>query len=142
MDGIFFDESPHQYTQEAVDFMLSASRVVKDAQGFQRSKMVIRNPGVVPDSRFADPNTDVNVVFEQSYDEYKLKEPELLALDDDRLHRSYMVHSLPTMDRVEMRGFVDVLSRRAEYLFVTNNAERYYEQFGVDWSDFIGAIAR
>jgi hypothetical protein len=40
MNSVFFDESPYQYTQEAVEFMLSASRAVKDAQGFQKSKVV------------------------------------------------------------------------------------------------------
>jgi hypothetical protein len=95
---------------------------------------VIRNPGVVPDSRFTDSNTDINVVFEQSYEEYKLKESELSAMDHDQTHRCYMVHSLLTMAGNEMRSFVDMLSRRAGYLFVTNNAERYYEQFGSDWS--------
>jgi hypothetical protein len=40
MDGIFFDESPHQYSSEAVNFMLSASRAVKDATGFQGLKTV------------------------------------------------------------------------------------------------------
>lgn len=161
MDGVFFDEAPHNFTQKAVDFMLSASLAVKDAQGFQRSKVVcsgysgptanyvvnsmvqvIRNPGVVPDNRFADPNTDINVVFEQSYDEYELKEPELSAMNHDRLHRCYMVHSLPTLDRGKMRGFVNSLSRGAGHLFVTHNAEHYYEQFAGDWSDFISAIAK
>jgi len=40
MDGIFFDESPHQYTAEAVDFMLRASRAVKEATGLQGSRTV------------------------------------------------------------------------------------------------------
>jgi hypothetical protein len=40
MDGIFFDESPHQYSVEAVDFMLKASRAVKDATGLQGAKTV------------------------------------------------------------------------------------------------------
>ena len=40
IDGIFFDESPHEYTAKAVQFMLSATRAVKDATGFQGSKTV------------------------------------------------------------------------------------------------------
>lgn len=40
MDGIFFDESPHQYSADAVSFMLSATQAVKSAQGFQDDKTV------------------------------------------------------------------------------------------------------
>ncbi|KAH6612975.1 spherulin 4-like cell surface protein [Boeremia exigua] len=141
MDGVFFDESPHEFSQEAVDFMLSASQAVKDAQGFQGSKLVVRNPGVVPDSRFTDSNTDISVLFEQTHDEYKLQESELSAMNHDRAHHCFMVHSLPTMEQGEMQGFVDTLSRGAEYLFVTSNAGQYYEQFGADWSQFVETIA-
>lgn len=41
MEGIFFDESPHQYTEEAVKFMLDASRTVKDASGIKGAKTVV-----------------------------------------------------------------------------------------------------
>ena len=44
MDGIFFDESPHQFSQEAVDLMLGASQAVKNAEGFQGSKVVRTDP--------------------------------------------------------------------------------------------------
>lgn len=40
IDGIFFDEAPHEYTADAVDWMLKASQAVKSAKGFQRSKTV------------------------------------------------------------------------------------------------------
>jgi hypothetical protein len=40
MDGIFFDESPHEFSDDAVNFMLSASKAVKDAKGLQGSKTV------------------------------------------------------------------------------------------------------
>jgi hypothetical protein len=46
MDGIFFDESPHEYSSAAVDFMLSATRAVKDATGLQSSKTVGVGPMV------------------------------------------------------------------------------------------------
>ncbi|KAH7068061.1 Spherulation-specific family 4-domain-containing protein [Paraphoma chrysanthemicola] len=139
IDGIFFDESPHQYSQNAVDFMLNATRAVKNAN-FQGLKTVIRNPGVVPAQQFADANTDISVDFEQSYTEYGAKEAELSALKDNRSGKCYMVHSLPTMDKAKLDDFVDGLSKSAEYLFVTTNAENYYESFGQDWADFTAAI--
>lgn len=142
MDGIFFDESPHQYTADAVSFMLQATKAVKDAKDFQADKTVIRNPGVVPDARFSDTNTDISVVFEESYKQYPVKESELSALQDDRSHNCYMVHSLPTMSKDELRGYVDGLSKRAKHLFVTTNDQDYYQSFGSDWADFVDVVPK
>ncbi|KAF2029229.1 hypothetical protein EK21DRAFT_101299 [Setomelanomma holmii] len=139
IDGIFFDESPHEYSADAVSFMLNATRAVKDAK-FQGAKTVIRNPGVIPDFRFNDSNTDISVVFEQSYTEYQSKEADLAALKDDRSNNCYMVHSVPAMDKGKLHTFVDGLSKRAEWLFVTTNDENYYESFADDWADFTAAI--
>jgi hypothetical protein len=100
----------------------------------------VRNPGVIPDTKFQDPNTDVSVVFEQSYAEYQTKEGDLAALKEDRLSQCYMVHSIPGLDKGKLRSFVDDLSKRAEYLFLTSNDEHYYESFAADWADFIDVI--
>jgi hypothetical protein len=159
MDGIFFDESPHQYSAEAVDFMLRASRAVKAATGIQGAKtvsvphrkigsmrvadtagQVIRNPGVIPDTKFSDSNTDISVIFEQSYAEYQTKEAALSTLMDSRSHNCYMIHSLSGMDKGKLKKFVEGLSQRAQYLFVTSNDENYYEKFGSDWADFTGVV--
>lgn len=40
MSGIFFDESPHQYSAEAVEFMRKATQHVKDTSGLQGQKTV------------------------------------------------------------------------------------------------------
>ena len=40
MHGIFFDESPHEYSATAVEFMRTASQAVKDADGLQGKKTV------------------------------------------------------------------------------------------------------
>ncbi|KAF2017683.1 spherulin 4-like cell surface protein [Aaosphaeria arxii CBS 175.79] len=141
MHGIFFDESPHQYSAEAVDFMLQATKAVKES-GLLGKKTVIRNPGVIPDSRFNDTNTDISVVFEQSLEEYKTKEQALAELPSHRSQYSYMVHSVPLEDKSTMRKFVDELSKKAQYLFVTSNAEQYYESFGSDWAQFTEVVPR
>lgn len=100
---------------------------------------VIRNPGVIPAPEFSDANTDISVVFEQSYAEYQTKEAELSTLKDDRSHHCYMVHSTG-LDKGKLHNFVDGLSKKAEYLFVTSNDENYYEKFGADWTNFVDAI--
>lgn len=40
MHGIFFDEAPHQYTADAVDFMITIDEAVKNATGLQGAKTV------------------------------------------------------------------------------------------------------
>ena len=95
---------------------------------------------MIPDSRFNDTNTDVTVVFEQSYSEYQTKEAELSALTDGRSHHCYMVHSASPLNKNTLEDFVDGLSKRAEYLFVTSNDKNYYESFGDDWSDFTDVV--
>ena len=40
MHGIFFDEAPHEYTADAVDFMHTVNKAVKDATGLQGPKTV------------------------------------------------------------------------------------------------------
>ncbi len=40
MHGIFFDESPHEYTADAVEYMRSINQVVKNATGLQGDKTV------------------------------------------------------------------------------------------------------
>jgi hypothetical protein len=101
---------------------------------------VIRNPGVIPDARFNDTNTDISVVFEESYAKYQTKISDLAALKDVRSHHCYMVHSLPSMDKNKLQSFVDDISKQAEYVFVTSNAENYYESFGSDFADFTDVV--
>jgi hypothetical protein len=64
----------------------------------------------------------------------------LSTLKDDRSHHCYMVHSVPGMDKDKLRGFVNGLSERAEYLFLTTNSDHYYENFGSDWTDFTSVV--
>lgn len=71
---------------------------------------------------------------------YQTKVSDLAALKDARSHHCYMVHTLPSMDKNQLRSFVDDLSKQAEYLFVTNNADNVYESFGSDWADFTDAV--
>lgn len=95
---------------------------------------------MVPASQFDDSNTDVSVVFEQSYAEYKTKVSELSTIQNRREQHCYMVHSLPSMADNAFKSYIDELSKGAEYLYVTTNDEHYYESFASDWADFTGAV--
>src|SRR5579871_548493 len=54
MHGIFFDESPHEYSADAVEYMHSINQAVKNATGLQGDKTV-RKSSFDPDSK--DPMT-------------------------------------------------------------------------------------
>jgi predicted AAA+ superfamily ATPase len=102
---------------------------------------VIHNPGVIPDSRYDDPNLDITVVFEDSYQAYQTKLADLDALSpSNRSHYSFMVNSVPTQSTADLKTYVGQLSKRAEYLFATNNDQDFYESFGSDWANFTDVV--
>ncbi|KAH7400446.1 spherulin 4-like cell surface protein [Cadophora sp. MPI-SDFR-AT-0126] len=140
MHGIFFDEAPHQFVPEAVEYMHTVGQAVKDANGLQGDKIVVRNPGVVPDTRFNDTNTDITVVFEQSYSVYTDLVKSLVALPGDRSQYSYMINSIPSSVKGNMKKFLREISEFAEFLYVTDNTEAFYESFGAGWDDFVESI--
>lgn len=82
--------------------------------------------------------TDITVVFEQSFDEYRSLENDLNSLSGDRSKYSFMVHSVPA--KKNLQTLVDNLSRHAEYLFVTTSSSNYYEKFGAKWREFTQAV--
>ncbi|KAH8647894.1 spherulin 4-like cell surface protein [Xylariales sp. PMI_506] len=138
MHGIFFDESPYEYSADAVAYMSTIDSFVKDSAGILGSKTVIHNPGVIPDSRYNDTNLDITVIFEQTYTEWQNKSVSVEALPATRGAYSIMVNSVPTMDNSTMSTYVDELSDLGEYLFITSNTENIYETFATDWLQFIG----
>ncbi|KKK15244.1 hypothetical protein ARAM_005025 [Aspergillus rambellii] len=142
MDGIFFDEAPHQYTSAAAEYMNRINLAVKNATGIQGDRMVIHNPGTVPDTRLADSNTDVTVVFEQAYDLYQsnTQQKALRALTQPRSDHAYILHSVPTMSVSSLQSFINGLSQRAAYLFVTTLNESYYESFDPQLEEFCNVV--
>jgi len=140
MHGIFLDESPHQYLSTSASYMRNVTSAIKSASGVQGSKMIIRNPGVIPDAGYNDTNTDVVVFFESDYSDYAGHISSLQAQSKDRSKYSIMVNSVPTMSTDGLRSYVSGLSRLAQYLFITDNTQDYYESFGADWSAFTSVV--
>lgn len=101
---------------------------------------VIHNPGVIPDGRYNDTNTDITVVFEDNYAAYQTKLASLETLGSNRSEYCFMVNSVPIMDTTDLTTFVDQLSDRAAYLFITNNDQDIYETFGSDWVNFTDVV--
>ncbi|KAL4967042.1 spherulation-specific family 4 protein [Aspergillus stella-maris] len=130
MAGIFFDEAPHQYAEGTAEYLTRINAAVKDATGLQGDRTVILNPGVIPDTRLSVPNTDITVTFEQSYSHYSTSQESVLkAATADRATWAYIFHSVPEMSESEMRRFVDDISHRAQYLYLTTRTDSYYEHF-------------
>jgi len=51
-----------------------------------------------------------------------------------------MINSVPTMDVDNLRQFVDQLTQLAEFVFITNNTQDFYESFGSQWTDFTSVM--
>lgn len=100
----------------------------------------MHNPGTVPDTSLACQKPDVTAIFEESYSCYRSKSAQkhLSAKPYDRAASLFIVHSTPM---AEIKKLVNELRPRAEYLFVTDLQERYYESFGPGWTTFIEAVA-
>ena len=160
MHGIFFDEVVYEYSEGNANYLKLINQAAKNASGLLSDKLVcatftigfyhcsqsgkltflqiVHNPGVVPDSRLQEPNTDVTVVFEQSYQKYSNLKTSLNDLSNNRTEYSYIVHSLPQdMGKGKLKSYVNDLSKRAKYLFVTDSNQGYYEKFGENWATFL-----
>ena len=103
-------------------------------------QQIIHNPGTIPDPRYADANTDITVVFEESYPVFQTRVASLKALPKDRAGYCYMINNVPAMSRSSLQKFVDQLSERAKYLFVTNLDRDFYESFGPQWANFTEVV--
>ncbi|KAH0537521.1 hypothetical protein FGG08_005696 [Glutinoglossum americanum] len=145
--GIFFDETPNQYSTEAAEYLETINRAVKNSSGLLSDRMTIHNPGSIPDARLADPGPDVTVVFEETYQTYQLApssktlQDKLASLPYGRSRYCYLMHSVPkSMGGADLRRLVDGLSKYAGYLFLTDLSDNYYASFGSKWLDFIDAM--
>ena len=103
---------------------------------------IIHNPGVIPDPHFNDTNTDITVVFEEKYSEYANKQAALAALPQHRSAYCYMINSVPSMSTDDLKKYVSQLSQKAEYVFVTDNSQDFYESFGKEWAKFADAVPK
>ncbi|KAL4811815.1 Spherulation-specific family 4 [Aspergillus spinulosporus] len=141
--GIFFDESPHQYAAETVEYLERINAAVVHASGIEGAKTIIHNPGTLPDSQLVLNTTSITVIFEQSYDHYKTsQESRLKALADsaDRDSWAYIFHSVPPMSNSSMDSFVREISHQAAYLYATTRATEYYEHFDTRLEEFCDAV--
>ncbi len=99
---------------------------------------MVHNPGTIPDDRLTDANTDITVVFEQSFDLYRQQSKALSSLSGSRSEKAIIIHSVPS--GTHLRKFVDQLVPHAQNLFLTDNNADYYQSFGKDWLAFVESM--
>ncbi|TKA72815.1 hypothetical protein B0A49_05479 [Cryomyces minteri] len=137
--GIFVDETPNHYSAHVAAYLDTVTLRIKNTPGILGARLVVHNPGTMPDSSLTRRRPDVTAVLEESYTRYESHKPhEQRALQQyGRAGCSYILHSVPAK---EVKQIVHELRHRAEFLFVTDLRERYYERFGPTWDDFIEAM--
>jgi hypothetical protein len=92
------------------------------------------------DPRFTELNTDITVVFEGSEPAFQSQQAALSALQD-RSRYSYVIYSVPsTLNKAVLKTTVNQLSQHAEFLFLTDLTQNYYERFGTLWRTLIDVI--
>lgn len=101
---------------------------------------MIHNPGVIPDSGYNDTNTDITVIFENSYAAYQTSQASIAALPRRPSQYSLLINSVPTRSTADLETYVNQLRDLAEFLFITNNENQVYESFGSDWTEFTDAL--
>lgn len=140
--GIFFDRTPSQDVDDARGYLKNISAKVRHSEGFLEPKLVIHNPGVVPNASLASYRADITVVFEGAYEELPKRDDmkaKLSELQGRRDEFAYFVHSVPKdIRRGGIRKIVDRTRRDVEWLFVTTLVgEKRYEGYGGMWEGFL-----
>ncbi|KAF2451595.1 hypothetical protein P171DRAFT_8929 [Karstenula rhodostoma CBS 690.94] len=141
LNGIFFDETPNTFREEARDYLEAITQNVKKMGRLLGDNIVIHNPGTSIDGRLATPGMDIATVAEVAYHDFQTMEFQNW-LAESSLHRnntSYMIHGVS--EEVVEDFVVQTLRRRAKYIFVTDRKTDMYHNFGASWKAFISAMA-
>ncbi|EME46784.1 hypothetical protein DOTSEDRAFT_169603 [Dothistroma septosporum NZE10] len=137
VEGIFFDETPEKYSADHEMYLQRLSDWARNSEGIQGDRLVVHNPGTMPDDALSSSRPDVVCVFEDRYDRLN-SGAETLLEKFDRRELCYMVHSVP---KDEAWRTAKMLRSRAKYVFLTEAEERFYEDFGGSWREFVEAMA-
>ncbi|KAJ4986270.1 cell surface spherulin 4-like protein [Stagonosporopsis vannaccii] len=138
LDGIFFDHTPYRDEGGAREYLRNISATVRHSEGFQESKLVVHNPGRVPDVGLVRYRTDMIVMFEGAFSDLPSREQlknSLAHLERHSLHRQHfgmLVHSTPSnAGNVRLRNVVDNVRRSVEWLYLTDLTEDVYGGYGL-----------
>ncbi|KAK2781198.1 hypothetical protein FQN53_000742 [Emmonsiellopsis sp. PD_33] len=141
--GIFFDETPQEYYDEAGNYFQQLTDYVRGLSGFAPHNMVVHNPGVLPDSRYP-PLADMTVLFESTYDTFEERKDEVFQnfTGHDRAQVCCVIHSVPEdVTGEKLESLVKDARTLANEVFVTHLSEDYYADFGTQWAEFVNLMA-
>ncbi|ESZ97906.1 hypothetical protein SBOR_1705 [Sclerotinia borealis F-4128] len=97
--GIFFDETPNQWTASNASFLGNINAAVKSCSNLGAEPLIIHNPGTIPHWRLMSGSClpDVTVVFEATHQTYHESgcEKALKDLNVDRGRLACVMHSVP-----------------------------------------------
>ncbi|KAJ6111741.1 hypothetical protein N7523_007802 [Penicillium sp. IBT 18751x] len=142
--GIFFDETPQEYSANSLAYLQNLTDLTKGLDGFGASPFVVHNPGAVPDSRYLS-TADSTVVFEEAYSTFQERHGAKLLTDIPDSNRSQLcavIHSVPdSVEGSKLRGLVKQVRSVADEVFITHLSSDYYASFGPKWADFVDLMA-
>lgn len=101
LNGIFFDQTPYKDEGNACEYLRNISATVRHSEGFLEPKLVVHNPGRVPDIGMVRYRADMIIVFEGTYSDLpsrKLLRHSVKDLEQHSLHRQnfgMLIHSTP-----------------------------------------------
>lgn len=137
LGGIFFDQTPCKDEGNASEYLRNISATVRHSKGFLDPKLVVHNPGCVPDVGLLRYRTDLIVIFEGKFSDLpsrKQLKNSVAELERHSLHRrnfAMLVHSTPSnTSNVRLRKVVDSMRRSVEWLYVTDLTENIYGGYG------------
>lgn len=150
LDGIFFDQTPYQSSNETLEaearnYLRNISLTVKHSQGFREPRLVIHNPGRMPNVNLMTPQVDITIVFEGMYADVpeheelrkRLSKPGE-GLGRRRENYGSLVYGLPeSIGKGGLRRLINGLKKDMQYMLVTDLNEGRYEGWGSRWEEFL-----
>lgn len=96
----------------------------------------MHNPGTAVHAGLAEPGPDLTTIIEEAWPSYQTKEYQdwLATSPYDRTRTCAMMNAVPKDDVPEVTR---MMRDRADFLFVTDLEENFYESFGASWDSFV-----
>ena len=147
LNGIFFDQTPYRDEGNTSEYLRNISATVRHSKGFLEPKLVVHNPGCVPDVGLVHYRADMIVMFEGAYSDLPNREQmsnSVRKLEEHSLHRQnfgLMIHSTPSnVGNVRLRKVVDNVRRSVEWIYITDLTENVYGGYGTLWEQWLDLI--
>jgi hypothetical protein len=141
LDGIFFDQTPTVDSLQSRAYLRNISATVKHSIKFREPRLVVLNPGTVPDANSTNPYVDITVVFEGSYMDMPTHDEMKIPLARKRKNGAYLINSVPdNIGKGKLRRVINEAKKDVEWLFITSRSEDVYSDFSSIWDEFLDLL--